>query len=118
MADVHVVIDCRDPVGLAGFSAEALGYAKLAALDAYVVLAPKDEDGGPPLVLQRVPEPKATKNRVHLDVVAPDVEAEVERLAGLGAERVEGGAYEEHGVAWVQMRDPEGNEFCVCQGWG
>jgi hypothetical protein len=39
------------------------------------------------------------------------LEAEVERLVALGAERVE--AFDELGVQWVVMRDIEGNELCV-----
>ena len=38
------------------------------------------------------------------------------RLEGLGAGRIEADAIEEHGNRWVVMADPEGNEFCVCDG--
>jgi hypothetical protein len=72
---------------------------------------------------QRVPEPKTAKNRMHLDVnvggglntpVAERrvrVDAEAERLTGLGATRL--GAREQHGEYWVVLADPEGNEFCL-----
>ena len=46
-------------------------------------------------------------NRVHIDIHTDDVEAEVERLARLGAERVEALA------RWSVMRDPAGMLFCV-----
>ncbi len=49
------------------------------------------------------------KNRVHIDIGADDMEAEVERVRGLGAERVE--TFKN----WTVMRDPEGNEFCIVQ---
>jgi hypothetical protein len=52
-------------------------------------------------------EPKTVKNRVHLDLRAPHVEAEVERLAGLGARVL--ATVED----WVVLADPEGGEFCV-----
>jgi hypothetical protein len=39
------------------------------------------------------------------------VEAEAERLTGIGATRLR--AVEELGVYWVVMQDPESNEFCV-----
>jgi predicted enzyme related to lactoylglutathione lyase len=52
---------------------------------------------------------------MHLDVHVPDVGAEVRRLEGLGAERVDADPIEEAGTIWVRMRDPEGNEFCVCR---
>jgi hypothetical protein len=58
----------------------------------------------------RVPEPKTVKNRVHLDLRAPDVEAEVARLVGLGA-RVLAEVKD-----WVVLADPEGGEFCVQPG--
>jgi hypothetical protein len=83
-----------------------------------------DPDGAKPrLYFQRVPEPKQGKNRVHLDlnVGGPAgtaleerrarVDAEVERLASLGA--VTARPVEERGEYWVVMQDPEGNEFCV-----
>jgi len=83
-----------------------------------------DPDGvGPRIFIQKVPEPKTAKNRLHLDLnisdarrVGPEegrrrVDAEVRRLEGLGA--TVGRAYDENGAHWVVMADPEGNEFCV-----
>jgi hypothetical protein len=83
-----------------------------------------DPDGrGPRLYFQRVPEPKTVKNRVHLDLNISGgpgtplderrerVDAEVERLTGLGATRLR--AAEELGQYWVVMQDIEGNELCV-----
>jgi predicted enzyme related to lactoylglutathione lyase len=61
----------------------------------------------------RVPEAKTTKNRVHVDLTADDREAEVKRLAALGATRVSD--HDEWGAVWTVMTDPEGNEFCVGQ---
>jgi predicted enzyme related to lactoylglutathione lyase len=54
----------------------------------------------------------------HLDIEIRDVDAEVERLERIGAHRLEGHARTEHGRRWVIMADPEGNEFCVCDGGG
>ncbi|AKK07805.1 hypothetical protein CTEST_01730 [Corynebacterium testudinoris] len=62
-----------------------------------------------------VPEPKAVKNRLHLDLaahVSQDREAEIDRLLRLGATRVNVGQDEE-AVTWTVLADPEGNEFCV-----
>ncbi|MEV6026982.1 VOC family protein [Streptomyces sp. NPDC052036] len=66
------------------------------------------------ILFQDVPEPKATKNRLHLDVHAgPQArDATVARLESLGATRVEERDKGPAGHWWV-MRDPEGNEFCV-----
>ena len=74
-----------------------------------------DEAGQQPkLLLQRVSEPKAGKNRLHVDIETPTVDHEVARLEQLGARRTVDDAIEEHGTRWVVMADPEGNEFCVC----
>ena len=84
-----------------------------------------DPEGvGPRIYFQRVPEPKTVKNRVHLDLNVGAgqaagleenrrlVDAEVDRLAGLGASIFRPGSVE-RGEYWVVMQDPEGNEFCV-----
>jgi hypothetical protein len=65
------------------------------------------------ILFQAVPEGKTAKNRLHIDVhVGPaNQEAEVARLAGLGATTV--GSVRQLGGSWVTMRDPEGNEFDV-----
>ncbi|MGS2648353.1 VOC family protein [Streptosporangium sp. LJ11] len=81
------------------------------------------DEGRPRFYFQRVPEGKTAKNRLHLDVNVGGppgtpleerrklVEAEVGRLAALGA--VEVRTVEEHGEYWTVMTDPEGNEFCL-----
>lgn len=76
---------------------------------------------GPRVYFQRVPEKKVVKNRVHLDLnvgggrSAPEeerrrrIDAEAERLAGLGARRLR--SFNERGEYWVTLQDPQGNEF-------
>ena len=112
---IGLVLDCHDPARLAQFWASALDYVSLGEAGAYVVLLP-DGRPGPKLLLQQVPEPKTTKNRMHLDIDAVDIEAEATRLEGLGARRVADDQIHEHGTNWILMTDPEGNEFCVCDG--
>jgi predicted enzyme related to lactoylglutathione lyase len=112
-ATIGLVLDCAEPNRLAGFWSAALGYVVLGEAGSYVLLV--DESGiKPKLLLQRVPEAKAGKNRMHLDIETPAVDDEVHRLAALGARRVEPDVRSEHGTRWVVMADPEGNEFCVC----
>jgi len=112
---MKLVLDCLDPTALASFWAGALGYTVLGSVENYTLLA--DATGsGPQLLLQKVPEVKAGKNRMHLDIDAVDIVAEADRLESLGARRIESEVICEHGSSWVLMADPEGNEFCVCDG--
>ena len=114
-ASIGLVLDCADPEALAGFWSPALGLQRLGSAGNYVLLV-SASGALPKLLLQRVAEPKATKNRMHLDIETPDIDAEAARLEGIGARRVETQARTEHGTQWVIMADPEGNEFCVCDG--
>src|SRR5437588_4542686 len=82
-SNMEVVLDCVDPLRLEEFWRAALGYKSLFSAAEIVVLVP-DTDGSPPLVLQRVPEGKEGKNRMHIDIVRADVEAEVSRLETWG----------------------------------
>jgi len=110
-----VCIDTADPAGLAAFWQAALGWRRTFGQDDQVVLEPPEgspEDGvAPDLLFLRVPEKKAGKNRLHLDLRPQDQAAEVARLEGLGASRADVGQGPD--VSWVVMADPEGNEFCV-----
>ena len=112
---IELVIDCVDPGSLAEFWRAALGYRDHYADADLAVLVP-DEGVASPLLLQRVPEPKAGKNRMHLDVIADDIEAEVARLEALGARRIDPEPQSFGGTRWVRMADPEANEFCVSTG--
>lgn len=137
----EVTFDCADPKALSSFWRAVLGYVEAPPRSSHETsgFAPEssalsgddraechDPDGiGPRLLFLRVPEPKTAKNRVHLDVVVePDLpgaermialEAEAQRLIGLGASRV--ARYEPDSasgeIGFIVMRDPEGNEFCL-----
>ena len=110
-----IQIDCLDPIALAAFWADILG----AEVDEtigdpphYVVVTPT-AIGGPWLSFQRVPETKATKNRLHLDLVVDDLDAASNRITELGGRPGSADDLEEYGYRWRVMHDPEGNEFCV-----
>jgi Glyoxalase-like domain len=111
----NVSVDCADPARVAAFWAEVLGW-RITGSDADEVdLEPpagSREDGvSPDIVFLRVPDERVTKNRLHLDLRPSDQHAEVERLIGLGATRIDIGQSSE--CSWVVLADIEGNEFCV-----
>ncbi|MFE6303465.1 VOC family protein [Nocardiopsis sp. NPDC057823] len=136
--DWQLTVDCAEPHRMAAFWSAALGYEvedhqdlieRLAAdgviePDEHTTLvggrrawvtaaAVRDRPSGRRLLFQQVPEPKTVKNRWHIDVNAgPErLDAEVERLVGLGATVVR--TVREPGTHHVVMLDVEGNEFCV-----
>jgi hypothetical protein len=117
-----VTIDCASPAAVASFWNDALGWGGVAAAadGSGAICGPPS--GGTYLEFVKVPEPKTTKNRVHLGCTAGPLgalDAEIARLCRLGAT-----------VAWeeefppevaavyrnVVLRDPEGNEFCLSGG--
>jgi predicted enzyme related to lactoylglutathione lyase len=53
---------------------------------------------------------------VNLDIDAADIEAEANRLQAAGARRANHDQLHEHGTTWILTTNPEGNEFCVCDG--
>jgi hypothetical protein len=114
---IELCIDCADPQALAAWWAQALGGGTVKGSGQPYCTIDGAPAGLPALVFQRVPEAKGGKNRLHLDLYVEDPPAEIDRLAALGAAlvggRVEGGPSCEW---WQVMRDPEGNEFCVCAG--
>jgi predicted enzyme related to lactoylglutathione lyase len=112
-ATLGLVLDCADPDKLAEFWSAAIGYTTQGGAGSYVLLVDADRKQ-PKLLLQRVAEPKAGKNRMHFDIETPSVDDEAARLVELGARRIVDDPFEEHGNRWVVMADPEGNEFCVC----
>ena len=110
-----LVLDCADPQRLAEFWEAALDYVNVGAAGSYVALYPRDGNG-PKLLLQQVTDAKTTKNRMHIDIDAADIEGEADRLARLGAQRATAASCHEHANSWIVMTDPEGNEFCICDG--
>jgi catechol 2,3-dioxygenase-like lactoylglutathione lyase family enzyme len=113
---VSVVIDSVDPQAIAGFWCSALGHREAADLGQFVVLAPEGGEHGPVVILQRVPEERAGKNRVHLDLHPADADEHLAQLERLGAHRLGDPVTELEptlGIRWQRMADPQGNEFCV-----
>lgn len=102
-----LTFDCHDALLVAEFWSAALGRPVNDGANAsFASIA-----GEPGLAFMAVPESKSVKNRLHLDVTAPDRAAEVRLLLDLGATHV--ADYDEGGYQWTTLRDVEGNEFCV-----
>jgi len=109
-----IVVDANDWRRVADFWIAALGYRELETGESGVEIV-GDRDGDPMLSFVTVPEAKTVKNRVHLDVrPTGSMTEEVERVTALGG--TVRGYIEEGGSFWTQMRDPEGNEFCILRG--
>ena len=105
-----IVVDSHDPATLGHWWADVLGWKVFYDRANEFVITTEDERF-PGLVFLKVPEAKAGKNRLHLDLVPDDQEAEVLRLRSIGATEVDIG--QSGSESWVVMADPEGNEFCV-----
>ena len=108
----HVVMDCADPEGLAAFWSDLVGVKIKTRWRQYVILEPS-RDGAPALAFQRVGQAKAGKNRAHVDLTVPDLEAATRHALTLGALVID--ETTEDGVTARVMADPEGNEFCLVQ---
>jgi len=107
-----ITFDTADPDKAAEWWAQAAG----GQLTPYVPgeFVAVERQPGPKLLFQKVADPTPGKNRIHLDFTAADVDAEVQRLVELGAK--EDGRHSMGPVAWVVLKDPEGNAFCVTDG--
>ena len=65
------------------------------------------------LSLQRSRTPVSARDQMHIDLYTDELDAQVERLAGLGA-RIVRHVSDDPEDGYVVLADPEGNEFCVC----
>jgi catechol 2,3-dioxygenase-like lactoylglutathione lyase family enzyme len=104
------VMNCADIETMTDFWAQALGLepGSREPGDDFRVLRGERVN----LSLQLARTPVTARDQMHLDLYSDDPEAQVERLVGLGATRVR--RNDDPDDTYVVMRDPEGNEFCVC----
>jgi len=111
----QLTLDVRDLDAQARFWSEALGMTTQVHDDGIVKLYPS-ESAGVMIWLQPIEEDKQAKLPLHLDLrpADGDVDAEIERLLGLGATRADVGQSGDEG--FTVLADPEGNEFCVLHG--
>lgn len=111
----NVVFDATDPQALGRFWETALGTETLTdEADAFETRLTVPDGPAIDLCFQRVPEPPAGPQRLHLDLRGAEAQRDVvERLLGLGARHADIGQGQ---VPWVLLADPEGNPFCVMEG--
>ena len=113
---IGVTVDSNDPERTADFWQAAIGFkTRVGDGQPYITLS-GSEVGRPlnHLTIQRVPEPKTAKHRLHLDLFVTDDEAAIAELEALGATVVtpaDGPGHE--GMTATVMADPDGGEFCV-----
>lgn len=107
-----IVIDAVAPRLVADFWCSVLGWQVLEEEDGLISIGPPD-GSWPTIDVAPVPERKAVKNRLHLDLRADggSTADELARLLELGARRVDVGQPPD--ATWVVLADPEGNEFCL-----
>jgi catechol 2,3-dioxygenase-like lactoylglutathione lyase family enzyme len=115
----HVIVDCPDPVALAGFYAELLGLPITWQEEDFAVVARDDKSSGigfqlaPDFQPPQWPGP-GRPQQIHFDVMVDDVDAAEPRVLALGARRLTGG----DGGSRVYA-DPAGHPFCLIPrpGW-
>jgi predicted enzyme related to lactoylglutathione lyase len=102
-----LIIDCKtdDLDSAAEFWSKAIGAPATAAanLDASPYVELKTPDGEPYVEIQKV----SHESRVHIDIEADDIEAEVKRLEALGAKKLS------KIKSWWVLEAPTGQRFCV-----
>jgi glyoxalase superfamily protein len=141
----QLTVDANDPAALARFWAHALGYqpsppaepettwnshyrGRLGDEAAFADRLFDPAGLRPPIWFQEVPEAKAGKNRLHLDLYPTGrdntlsqerrveiVEAKVAEVVALGATIERRTRHDDptDPVYFVVLHDPEGNEFCI-----
>jgi len=113
-----IVIDCHDPIQLAEWWHQVTGFEPTweqpfvpdPAGDNWASL--KDPTGRHPNIgFQKVPEDKVVKNRMHIDLFAPDEDAAANQIEELGGRRLWRSMNPDD--RFIVFADPEGNEFCI-----
>jgi predicted enzyme related to lactoylglutathione lyase len=109
----NITVDCTDAAAaLAGFYAHLLDTPVDPDANEYFATV-GHEAMSPTLMFIKVSDKNPGKNVVHLDLSAPDRSEQIERAISLGAKHI--ADYDEYGVSWTTLADPEGNLFDIAQ---
>ncbi len=109
----HIGIDVADLERAEAFYSALLGVKRDMAWNQYVSFEPLPN--GLVVYLQRVPEKKTSKTRVHVDLTVPDVLAAVPKVEALGGRVLRD--YGEPDAVLAVVADPDDNEFCLMRKW-
>ena len=105
----QIGIDVEDLDRSARFWSAVLGLKVAGRSDRYLQFERKES--GLQIYLQKVPEKKTSKTRVHMDISVTDLDVALARVEALGGRMFE--RVEESGSRWIVVLDPDGNEFCL-----
>lgn len=109
-ARYDVAIDCTDAEAIRPFWRVGLGYVEVDSEGEIELVDPHGQ--GPRVWFQSMDIARTERNRIHLDVYVPTVDAEsrVQDVIAAGGDLLT----DEHAPDWWVLADPEGNELCVC----
>lgn len=108
----HIGIDVSDLERAEAFYSTLLGVERDVAWEQYLAFRPLPN--GLIVYLQRVPEKKTSKSRVHMDLTVPNVPAALAKVESLGGRAVRD--FVEPGENLAVVADPDDNEFCLITG--
>ena len=108
----QIGIDVEDFDRSARFWSAVLGLKVASRSDRYLQF--EREGSGLEIYLQKVPEKKTSKTRVHMDIRVTDLDVALARVEALGGRMFQ--RVEESGSQWIVVLDPDGTEFCLVLG--
>ncbi|MET8795305.1 VOC family protein [Nocardia sp. NPDC004568] len=103
--------DCDNAAELANFYAQLLDHPVDAEATEFFATVGRETGMTPPLMFVQVPDRTPGKNSIHLDLLATDLSAEIQRALALGAKHI--GDFGESGIKWTTLADPERNLFDI-----
>jgi catechol 2,3-dioxygenase-like lactoylglutathione lyase family enzyme len=114
LSSLSITFDCHDVEAQSIFWAELLGAELDPGANEFVASiggVHNSERPTPGMLFVKVDDRAAGKNPLHIDLDDPNYPADVERAVALGAQRL--GSFDEYGIEWTTLKDPEGNVFDI-----
>lgn len=114
LSSMSITFDCHDVEAQSIFWAELLGAELDAGANEFVASiggVHNSESPTPGMLFVKVDDRAEGKNPLHIDLDDPNYPADVERAVALGAQKL--ASFDEHGIEWTTLKDPEGNVFDI-----